>query len=155
MYRLFSKKIVRGVSLIEAVVTLGVVMLLITGLVVGITSSLQNAQTSKSRALAVQYGQDAIEVLRQKRDTDWTAFALYGTVNVPITYCLNELKNLVAPSAEGTCPGTFQRILIITKTLINPGPSQKEVMDVQVDVSWLEGSSRRSITLRTKFTPWK
>ena len=60
----------RGASLIESVVTLGVVILLITGLVVSMTSSLQSAQASKSRSLAVQYAQEALEIVRQERDSN-------------------------------------------------------------------------------------
>mgnify|MGYP001420549100 CR=1 FL=1 len=137
----------RGVSLIESVVTLGVVMLLITGLVVGMTASLQNAQGSKSRALAVQYAQEAFEIMRQERDTNWATFAARGA---QINYCMDGTGLLSAP-IDGTCPpfaGTFSRKM--TFVLTDP----KE-MNVVVIVSWTEGNSTKNVTLQTKYTQWK
>lgn len=140
-------KLARGVSLIESVVTLGVVMLLITGLVVGMTASLQNAQGSKSRALAVQYAQEALEIMRQERDTNWATFAARGG---QINYCMGGTGQLTTP-VDGVCPvfaGTFSRKM--TFTLTDP----KE-MNVVVIVSWTEGNSTKNVTLQTKYTQWK
>jgi type II secretory pathway pseudopilin PulG len=140
-------KNIRGVSLIESVVTLGVVMLLITGLVVGMTASLNNAQESKSRSLAVQYAQEALEIMRQERDTSWTTFAARGA---QINYCMGGTGQLSTPVA-GVCPiftGTFSRKL--TFTLVDP-----KQMDVVVIVSWIEGNSAKNVSLQTKYTQWK
>lgn len=155
MYIRMNTKLVRGVSLIESVVTLGVVMLLITGLVVGMTASLQNAQGSKSRALAVQYAQQALEILRQERDTNWATFVSKGTVGIQTDYCMNSTGQLSTPT-NGLCPpftATFSRMVSFTKTLIDPG--QMEIMDVQVKVSWIEGNSTKNVSLQTKYTQWK
>ena len=79
----------RGISLIEAVVTLGVVMLLISGLVVGMTSSLQNAQASKARGVAVQSAQAALEIIREERDSNWTTFASRDVTGTCTNYCMD------------------------------------------------------------------
>lgn len=142
----------RGVSLIEAVVTLGVVILLITGLVVGMTSSLQNAQTSKTRAIAIQYAQTALEIVRQERDLDWTTFASRDTTGIKTDYCLGSSEQL-SVLVDSTCTpfsGSFSRLVSFTKNLTDPGQ-----MDVVVTVSWIEGSTSKDITLKTKYTQWK
>lgn len=152
MHTIFHTKVVRGVSLIETVVTLGVVMLLITGLVVGMTSSLQNAQASKARSLAIQYAQEALEIVRQERDSNWATFALRDTTGIRTDYCMGSSGQL-STVIGGSCPpftGTFSRIVTFTKNLIDPGQ-----MDVTVSVSWIEGSTTKNVTLKTKYTDWK
>lgn len=142
----------RGVSLIETVVTLGVVVLLITGLVVGMTSSLQNAQTSKARSLAIQYAQEALEIVRQERDSNWATFASRDTTGTKTEYCMDSSGQLTTASG-GSCPpfiGSFSRIVTFTKNLIDPGQ-----MDVAVTVSWVEGSGTKQVSLKTTYTQWK
>jgi type II secretory pathway pseudopilin PulG len=140
----------RGVSLIESVVTLGVVILLITGLVVGTTSSLQNAQASKARSLGVQYAQEALEVLRQERDSNWTTFASQATIGTPVDNCMDGNKQLTAKPQDGCTPftGTFSRTITFTKV-------DDHQMDVAVLIFWLEGSTGKNITLHTTYTDWK
>lgn len=130
----------RGVSLIESVVTLGVVMLLITGLVVGMTSSLQNAQASKARTVAVQYAQDALEIVRQQRDNNWTTFAQKGTSG-GTEYCMGD---------DGVLTSTGSCSRKVTFTLID-----SKQMDVAVSVSWTEGSGTKNVSLKTTYTKWK
>jgi type II secretory pathway pseudopilin PulG len=142
-----SIKSARGVSLIESVVTLGVVMLLITGLVVGMTSSLRNAQGSKARTQAVQYAQEALEIARQERDNNWATFADRAT---QINYCLGSAGQWSAP-IDGTCTpflGTYSRLM--TFTLVDP----KQV-NITVTVSWTEGGSTKNVSLQTILTKWK
>lgn len=152
MRTMFNTQAVRGISLIESVVTLGVVILLITGLVVGMTSSLQNAQASKARALAIQYAQEALEIVRQERDSNWATFASRDMTGIRTDYCMGSSGQLSTASG-GSCPpftGTFSRMVTFTKNLIDPGQ-----MDVAVSVSWIEGSTTKNVALKTKYTDWK
>ena len=153
MHVIPNKHVVYGISLIEAVVTLGVVMLLITGLVIGMTSSLQNAQTSKARGLAVQYAQEALEIIREERDNNWTTFSLRDTMGGTGTgYCMNGSGQL-SPVAGESCPpftGSFSRFVRFITNLLDSGQ-----MDVEVAVSWMEGNTSKNITLKTKYTQWK
>lgn len=151
---MFDSKTVRGVSLIETVVTIGVVILLITGLVVGMTSSLQNAQASKARSLAVQYTEEALELVRQERDLDWATFASRDTSSTGsgTDYCMGSSGQLSFPSG-GSCPpfiGSFSRLATYTKNAVDPGQ-----VDVVVTVSWPEGSGTKNITIKTTYTLWK
>ncbi len=134
----------RGISLIEAVVTLGVVMLLISGLVVGMTSSLQNAQASKARGVAVQSAQAALEIIREERDSNWTTFASRDVTGTGTNYCMDGTGQLTV--VNESC----LRIVTFTKNLIDPGQ-----MDVVVTVSWVEGNTIKNVTLKTKYTQWK
>jgi len=135
----------RGASLIESVVTLGVVILLITGLVVSMTSSLQSAQASKSRSLAVQYAQEALEIVRQERDSNWNTFASRDVSGTHTDYCMSSSGQLSTPP-ELSC----SRIVTFTKNIIDPGQ-----MDVVVMVSWTEGSEIKNVFLKTTYTQWK
>lgn len=142
----------RGVSLIETVVTIGVVMLLITGLVVGMTASLQNAQGSKLRALAVGYAQEGLEIVRQERDDSWATFASRDTSGNKTDYCMGDTGQL-SGLVDGACPpfaGSFSRVVSFTIDLLDPGQ-----MDVTVIVSWIEGSATKNVSLKTTYTQWK
>ena len=130
----------RGVSLIETVVTLGVVVLLIMGLVVGMTSSLKNAQASKDRSLAVQSAQQALEIVRQQRDSNWTTFVQKGTTG-GTEYCMGD---------DGVLTSTGSCSRKVTFTLIDSGQ-----MNVAVSVSWIEGSVTKNVSLQTTYTNWK
>ena len=147
MRTLFSTKAVRGVSLIESVMTLGVMILLITGLVVGMTLSLRNAQASKARSLAIQYAQEALEIVRRERDTSWITFAERGTTG-GTEYCMDGNGTLTITGSCAPFTGSFSRK--VTFTLIDSGK-----MDVVVTVFWVEGSGTKQVSLKTTYTRWK
>lgn len=144
--------VTKGVSLIESVVTLGVVTLLITGLVVGITSSLKTAQASKARSLATQYGQEALEIVRKERDAGWNTFAERDTTGSHTDYCMDVDGNLTEYTGNPctTFNLNYSRKVSFTKNLADPGQ-----MDVVVTVYWTEGNETKELSLKTKLTQWK
>jgi len=133
---------VRGQSLVESVVTLGVVILLVTGLVIGTTASLKYAQSSRSRSTATQYASEGLELARKERDRGWTAFARSGTFcvgtsgNIPTEPC-DVIDNTYSRSLEYTYNDTTKSVIVVSK------------------VSWIEGNETRIISLQTTFTNWK
>jgi Tfp pilus assembly protein PilV len=140
----------RGQSLVEAVVTLGVVVLLVTGLIVGTTSSLRYAENSRTRNLATQYAQEGLELARQKRDDGWSTFIkLSGMRCVKI-----DDQGVTVIADIGTCPETDGRF---TRTISFTPDSQveKEItqMIVVSSVSW--SASAIPIALQTTLTNWK
>ena len=59
----------KGITLIEALVSFAVGLIIVTAITIAVLSALVNSQSSKNRNLAASYAQQAMEILRQKRDS--------------------------------------------------------------------------------------
>ena len=143
------KKYLQGQSLVEVVITIGIVILLLTGIVVATTSSLRFSGQSKLRSQAVSFAKEGLEVVRNIRDTSWSSLPTLTS-----SYCLPKdqmtLGDLIAD--DGSCPfnldGVFSRKIVIDVMSIGK-------ISVTSTVSWHEGSEIRSFTLSTYLTDWK
>ncbi len=131
-----------GQSLVESVVTLGVVILLVTGLIVGTTSSLRYAENSRTRTRATQYAQEGIELARKERDAGWAVFARTGT------FCVGRAGTIPTDPCD-VLDGRFTRMLTYTYDVSN------QSVIVQSAVRWIEGGIEKNITLQTTLTNWK
>lgn len=142
------KKSTKGQTLAEVVVAIGVVVLLVTGLVVGTSVSLKASQYGKARSQAVQYAQEAIEIARNVRDNGWTTFATYGGVS-PVSWCLD--KSGVWTAMSDSCSANIDNFYTrqVTLTWIDPK------MKVDVSVSWIDGNKTYTMPITTYFTQWK
>lgn len=138
----------RGQTLAEVVVAIGVVVLLVTGLVVGTSVTLKASQYGKARSQAVQYAQEAIEIARNVRDSGWTTFAAYGGVS-PVFWCLD--KSGVWTAMSDSCSPNIDNFYTrqVTVTWIDPK------MKVEVQVSWTDGNKTYTVPVTTYFTQWQ
>lgn len=139
-----------GQTLIESIVSLGVVCLLISGLVVAALSSLKFAQNSKHRSTATAYARQSIELARRYRDSNWNNFSQLDK-GQGTTYCglANNGSFTIDP-----CPVTKDGSEYIpTVTFTYDEGSQ--TMTVVAQATWREGSYDRNITLTTVLTKWK
>lgn len=134
-YSLRSKS---GQTLFEIVVALAVIVLVVTGLVVVITTSLRNANFAKNQAEATRLAQDATEWIRAQRDADWDAFLRNTRLDTisEIAWCLPSFSwaqttNIANPSCS-LISGTFQRWAELRRI-------ESNVVQVSSRVSWVEG----------------
>lgn len=136
------QKIISGQSLVESVVTLGVVILLVTGLVVGTTSALKYAQSSRARSTATQYASEGLELARRERDSSWSTFARSGS------FCVD---------ATGGIPSDPCALLEnkYSRTVSYDYNDIAESVTVTSVVSWSEGAEIKEISLQTTLTNWK
>ncbi len=138
----------RGQTLLELIISIGVVVFVMLGLVVAVTSSLRFSQASRNRSRAVKYAQEAIEMTRQIRDTSpWDTFLGY-TGSTSKSWCLS--KEGVWTPVDGTCvplDGIFTRTVDLTWN--------DPIVVVGVDVSWQDGSRVLHSQLDTYLTQWK
>ena len=137
-----------GQSLVEAVVTLGIVLLMLSGLVIITLSSLHNAQASKNRAIASQFGQESLEIARRERDSGWSAFIVKDGKK----YCVGGQGTLSVTTDISSCPEVgsgFRRTLDFTYTPLTL------TMNVASSVSWKEGETTKTASFVTIFTQWK
>jgi len=138
-----------GQTLVESVVAIGVVVLIVTGLVVGVVSSLKSTESSQARSLATKLTQEGIETARSIRDTGWNSFTLYNG-----EWCLD---NSATPSAEdaSACENnvTAGPLHFTRKIAFSFDGSQ---MGVTVTTTWKEsGGLTRTSSATTFFTQWR
>ena len=138
----------RGQTLLELIVSIGVVVFVMLGLVVAVTSSLRFSQARRNRSRAVKYAQEAIEITRQLRDANlWDTFLAYTNMTSKV-WCLS--KERVWTVDDGNCvriDGIFTRN--VTLTWDDP-----RVL-VHVDVGWQDGNRVLHSQLDTYLTQWK
>ena len=142
------KKSTRGQTLAEVVVAIGVVVLLVTGLVVGTSVTLKASQYGKARSQAVQYAQEAVQLSRNLRDSGWTAFMTYGGV-APRSWCLD--KSGVWTAMSGACSPNIDSFYTRQVTFTWNDPKMK----ADVSVSWTDGNKTYTVPITTYFTKWK
>lgn len=138
-----------GQTLAEIVIVIGIVLLLVTGLVIGATASLKAAQFGRSKTLGVSYAQDAVEVARSIRDTGWSTLLNYSSQNNGV-WCLDGSR-VWTQASGGTCPTNINNLYSrkVTFTWNNP------TMKIDILVTWTNGANNFSTTLTTYFTNWQ
>ncbi len=136
----------RGQSLIEVVVAVGVVVILVTGLIVGTTSALKTSQYGRTKSQAIKYAQEGMELTRQLRNNGWTTFA--GRSGL---WCLDKVGGWT--QGAGTCPVNIDNLFTRSATFTWNVASSR--MEVTVNVSWSDGGGLHDTQLTTYFTQWK
>lgn len=137
----------RGQTLLELLVVLFVVGLIITGVVSVVTVSVRNARFSRDQAQASRFAQEAMEWVRQERDSDWTVFSSH----IRTTYCMSTLSwNTATPcSASNIIPNTvFLRNVTLSTVDAN-------TISVEVVVAWTDSAGTHQSRLSTYLTHWK
>lgn len=148
-----------GSSLIEIVVATGVMALVLTAIVAGLTLSLKTNADSKYRSQATKRAQEAMEVFRRERTLQgWDVFA-DGFVD-GATYCLKDLPAPKDAFTPGEC--TEADVLVISSVemfreavvLIDTSDPNDPQVEVSVTVRWDSGSNQRDVSLVQGFRRW-
>lgn len=136
-----------GQSLIETIVIVGVFLLLVSGIVVSVTTSLGLSSKSKVRSDAVNLTKEGQEFMRNERDKGWDSFSqLSGS------YCLGQAMSLERKSlidCSYDLANGYNRQIDLTYDGSNTR------MTVKVTVSWFDGPQKRSVSTTTFLTDWK
>ncbi len=140
-----------GQSMVEAVVVIGVVVMLVTGLVTATTTTLRSGQMSKSRVQALRYAKEGLEVVRIIKDADWNL--------IPQTskqYCLGKgeqaLVNESLPCAK-TIDNTYSRTVAFADS--GACTAASSCRSVTVTVTWSESGQDKSVALTSFLTNWR
>ena len=125
----------KGQGLIESVLALGFISIVLSSIAIILISSLSNADRSKNQAVATQYAQEGIEMLRKIRNSNHQGFKSYNG-----TYCFgkdaNDAAGLGSPSSCNV-PNidSYIRSVKIEQT---PGCGLN-VAKITVKVAWIDG----------------
>lgn len=134
-----------GQSLAELVVALGVTVVMIAGLMVGITAAMRTTEVARKRSQAVEYAQQGMELARQLRDNDWNTFRARTGL-----WCLDQNGDWSQPL---TCPVNLQDNF--TRQVSFSWNATAQRMEVTTTVSWNDGAATHQSELTTYFTQWK
>lgn len=147
------KKIPRnsGQTLFELVISIALGVVIVTAVLVLTTTSVKNSNFAKTNAQATRYSQGSLEWVRKERDKDWSVFASKSG-NTAQYYCLTSLS---WPQSSGSCLSsqyipntTFKREISLTNK------EGLDIIEVQVVVSWVDGTGSHESKLSTQLTNW-
>jgi type II secretory pathway pseudopilin PulG len=123
----------KGQSLIEVLVALGIISLIVTTIASIVTSSLGNTQFSKDQNTATKYAQEGLEITRSARNSDYNAFSVLNG-----TYCLAKSVTALG-SVQGNCAANIDNYYI-RKIQIELVPGcGNNVSKVIATVAWQDG----------------
>ncbi len=100
----------KGQSLIEVLVGLGIISVVVTALAAVVITSTGNAQFSKNQNLATHYSTEGMEIMRKIRDGDYAVFRNIASG----TYCLDKGSSNLSPNCNFGNVDNFRRQVTIT-----------------------------------------
>lgn len=138
-----SPPVRKGQSLVEAIVAIGITVLVITGLVVLAVGAVRSATVSRNRALAVQYAQEGMEALRSIRDRSFAELPVGGT------------NRLVWTGSEwSTLAGTESLETLFTRSFTSESVSSGK-LKIALTVAWADSAGSHTVDLTTYLTDWQ
>ncbi|MBI2404697.1 hypothetical protein HYV22_00780 [Candidatus Gottesmanbacteria bacterium] len=137
----------RGQSLIEVVVAVGVVILLVTGLIVGSTTSIKGSEFSTYKSRGLKYAQEAMETTRNMRDTSWASLATKSGL-----WCLDKAGTWSQPQGP-SCDVNMDDFY--TRSVTFAWEEGNTRMKVEAIVTWQDSGGTHTSTLTTYFTQWR
>lgn len=150
----------RGSTLIEIVVASGVMALVITAIVAGLTLTLKTTAESEYRSHGVKRSQEAMEVFRRERTLrGWENFVDSFTSGT--TYCLATLPAPLGSFTSGACTSgqsivinsvAFYREALVTIDSTNPDDVK---VTVALETTWNTGGDEQSVNLVQEFRQWE
>lgn len=153
----------KGQTLIEVVIAVGLIVMVLTTLVAGLTLGIRNNRVAKDQAVAKDYTRAAQEWLRSMRDQGgWETFASVlrsHATGSTVRYCLRTLPDSLASFnslTAGTCgagqtvDGRFTRQAVITLT----GGANPTKAEAVVTVTWVDGTKTLTSTSTLTLYKW-
>jgi hypothetical protein len=128
----------KGQTLIEVLVALGIITVVTTALAAVVITSMSNAQFSKNQNLASQYALEGMEIVRRLRDSDYVGFRNKSDG----IYCLDKGQpilpiNPVSVCATPNVDNFIRKVEIYSQDLIKR--CDVNLSRVIVTVSWQDG----------------
>lgn len=125
----------KGQTLIEALVALGVSVVIISAVAISVITAVNNADNSKIQNQASAYATSEMELLHQQSIANWTSFSA-----LPNTYCADENANSPLTSCSNPDSANVGTLFKRQVDIVIPGGTDcPNVTKVTVTVSWKDG----------------
>ena len=155
-----------GFTLVEVIISLGIISLVSVGVMFAISLSLGSANRIKNSQIAANLSQEGLEVVRGIRDRDWHLGNSFGSSLANGTYLVDWNSQSLLPfsdtflkinsngfynysSGQDT---VFKRKITIESSGQNPATVEKVA---KVEVSWQERSSPKIIQAELRLFNWR
>lgn len=139
----------QGQSLVEAIVAIGITVLVITGLMVLAVGAVRSATLTKNRSLAVQYAQEGLEALRSVRDRDFAEVPVGGgTYPNRLVWTGSAWSTL--PGKETITASNINYNRSFTSTLVSAGK-----LKIAMTAAWTDSAGAHTVDLTTYLTDWQ
>lgn len=140
----------KGQSMFEVVLALFIITMIIVAVVILSTNAISNSLFSRSKTQASRYSQEAIEWLRNQRETNSEAFTTAASVP---TYCLNnnppDFGNVGSCTSVELIPNTIlKRDLVFESSIV----SGKTIINATVITSWEDSRGYHEVRAVTDFS---
>lgn len=140
----------RGQSMFEVVLALFIITMIIVAVVILSTNSIANSLFSRSKTQASRYSQEAVEWLRNERETNSEDFVV--ATNTPV-YCLNtnppDFSNSGACSSSEFITGTIFKRQV---TFVSSNVFSKSIINATVVTSWADSKGYHEVRAVTEFS---
>jgi Tfp pilus assembly protein PilV len=143
MQRRARKTMKKGQSLVEAIVALGISLIIITGLVVLAIGAVRTATLTRNRSLAVQYAQEGIEALRSIRDRDYSLLPTSGGP-YQVVWTGSEWDTVAGTESLGSLTRSF--------SVFEPTSGK---LQFNLIVSWSDSGGSHNVDLTTFLADWQ
>ncbi len=127
----------QGFSILEVVVSVGIISIILLSIALLSTKSLQMTQMAQMRQKAIMYSRQGIEMIRNDRET--TAWSVF--LNEKLDEYLNSM------SFRTPEPGFFRTVSFI----IN---DENTSVEIKCEVTWQDSKGDHSVSQTTKLTRW-
>lgn len=138
-----------GQSLVEAIVAIGITILVVTGLVILATGAVRSATLTKNRSLAVQYAQEGLEALRSVRDRSFAELPVGGE-SYPNRLVWTGSAWSTLPGKETITASNISYRRSFTSTLVSAGK-----LKIAMKVAWADSAGAHTVDLTTYLTDWQ
>lgn len=156
--KIINKKYLRnisGQSLFEVVLAIAVIGLIVVGVVILSTNAIRNTTFARNKTLASRYAQEALEWVRNERNTDPVNFR--SKIDAFTTFCLDE--DPITWTNVGVCSGSeyisgsnsiFKRQVVFSQTSQNNTKGESVVIiNVAVTVTWVDSQGTHNVKSTT------
>ncbi len=142
-----------GQALLEAIVAVGLVLVIATGLIAGTTFSLRVGSAGKLRSVASKYTQEGVEAVRILRDQSWLIFqgTYSGVPPAGKLWCIPKTGGWTS----GTCVASQLLDGVYNRSARLVWDATQERVEATIFLTWNENGTMRQSQVITYFTDWK
>lgn len=160
----------KGQTLFELVIAIGVALLILTGIVHIVTTSIRNSTFAKNQSEATRYAQEMLEWLRKERDSGWDELLENAQLSpnefgyAVQTFCFEQESlswpdpplacNIQSDNDKMAADSRFWREVVIEWTGDLDDP-EEDIIHARVKLTWRDSAGVHDSTIATRLTNWR
>lgn len=148
----FKKSYESGQSLVEAMIALGVAVIVIVALVNLSLVALRSSTIAQNQLMAKNLANQGLEAVRALRDSDWGKLPSDTGSTI---YYLNSDKTGFTTTVEQIDKDTTTTKFFTRKIFVKDDAVDQEKKQVTCEVTWSDSSGQKQVSISTYLTNWR